>query len=142
MNKVMLVGRFVRDPETQQTTSGIKYSRFTIAVDRPFGNNQADFIPVVAWRNQAEFVDNYLRKGALVAIEGAFSSSSYQKDGQNVTRYEVTADRISSLESKAQAAGREDKVQTDAASTQEIQFKNESKPEETTTTDVPWELDL
>lgn len=48
MNKVLLIGRLVRDPETNSTTSGIKYTRFTIAVDRPFGEDQADFIPVVS----------------------------------------------------------------------------------------------
>lgn len=48
MNKVLLVGRLVRDPETQSTGSGIKYSRFTIAVDRSFGDDQTDFVPVVA----------------------------------------------------------------------------------------------
>lgn len=147
MNKVMLVGRFVRDPETQQTSSGIKYSRFTIAVDRQFGENQTDFIPVVAWRNQADFVDNYLRKGALVSVEGRFTSSTYQnQENQNVTRYEVTADRVEALESKAQAQAREgESVQTSAMATQEMKFAKEQeadKKEVEAQKDVPWDLDL
>lgn len=147
MNKVLTIGRLVRDPETQETNSGIKYTRFTVAVDRQFADNQTDFIPVVAWRNQAEFVEKYLTKGALVSIEGRFSSSSYQNsDGQNVTRYEVTADRVESLETKAQAEQRKGNTQEinvvkSAAATQVIEFEKENKPEQTEN-EVPWELDL
>lgn len=147
MNKVLTIGRLVRDPETQETNSGIKYTRFTVAVDRQFADNQTDFIPVVAWRNQAEFVEKYLTKGALVSIEGRFSSSSYQNsDGQNVTRYEVTADRVESLETKAQAEQRQGNTQEinvvkSAAATQVIEFEKENKPEQTEN-EVPWELDL
>lgn len=147
MNKVMLVGRFVRDPETQQTSSGIKYSRFTIAVDRQFGENQTDFVPVVAWRSQADFIDSYLKKGALVSVEGRFTSSTYQnQENQNVTRYEVTADRVEGLESKAQAQAREgEKVQTSTMATQEMKFAKEQeadKKEVEAQQDVPWDLDL
>lgn len=148
MNKVMLVGRFVRDPETQQTTSGIKYTRFTIAVDRQFGDNQTDFIPVVAWRNQADFVDNYLKKGALVSVEGRFTSSTYQnQENQNVTRYEVTADRVEGLESKAQTEARNgnETVQNSAMATQEMKFAKEQeadRKEVESQQDVPWDLDL
>lgn len=147
MNKVMLVGRFVRDPETQQTSSGIKYSRFTIAVDRQFGENQTDFVPVVAWRSQADFVDSYLRKGALVSVEGRFTSSTYQnQENQNVTRYEVTADRVEALETKAQAAAREgESMPTSVMATQEMKFAKEQeadKKEVEAQQDVPWDLDL
>lgn len=147
MNKVMLVGRFVRDPETQQTSSGIKYSRFTIAVDRQFGENQTDFVPVVAWRSQADFIDSYLKKGALVSVEGRFTSSTYQnQENQNVTRYEVTADRVEGLESKAQAQAREGgSVQTSTMATQEMKFAKEQeadKKEVEAQQDVPWDLDL
>ena len=148
MNKVMLVGRFVRDPETQQTASGIKYTRFTIAVDRQFGENQTDFIPVVAWRNQADFVDSYLKKGALVSVEGRFTSSTYQnQENQNVTRYEVTADRVEGLESKAQTEARNgnETVQNSAMATQEMKFAKEQeadRKEVESQQDVPWDLDL
>lgn len=143
MNKFLAVGRLVRDPETQETNSGIKYTRFTIAVDRAFGENQTDFIPVVAWRSQADFIDKYLSKGSLVSVEGRFTSSSYTNaDGQNVTRYEITADRVESLETKSQNESRVNNTQTSAAATQVIQFEKENKPEETKENEVPWELDL
>ena len=145
MNKVLLIGRLVRDPETQSTGSGIKYSRFTIAVDRQFGENQTDFVPVVAWRSQADFVENYMKKGSLVSVEGRFTSSTYQNsEQQNVTRYEVTADRVEALESKAQTEARiatgETKVPSVTA-TQVMQFEDEMK-EDTKNIDVPWDLDL
>ena len=149
MNKVIIIGRLVRNPETQSTNSGIKYSRFTIAVDRQFGENQTDFIPVVTWRNQAEFVDKYVNKGALVSVEGRFTSSSYQdSSGQNVTRYEVTADRVEALETRAQAAARNGQTQNinvvkSATATQVIEFEKENKPSpKEEKKDIPWELDL
>lgn len=146
MNKVLLVGRLVRDPETQTTASGIKYTRFTIAVSRSFGDDQTDFIPVVAWRSQADFIEKYLGKGSQVSVEGRFTSSSYKnQENQNVTRYEVTADRVESLESKAQSAGRKDEdfsSNPSATATQVIKFESSSKPAEEETKDVPWDLDL
>lgn len=146
MNKILTIGRLTRDPETHETNSGIKYTRFSIAVDRQFNDNQTDFIPIVAWKNQAEFVENYLKKGALVSIEGRFTSSSYQNsDGQNVTRYEVTADRVTGLETKSQVESRvgnkQQAVVKSATETQVIEFEKENKPEEKKN-DVPWELDL
>lgn len=101
MNKVIIIGRFTRDPEVNTTASGIKYARFTIAVDRGFGENKTtDFIPMVAWRQSADFIGNYLTKGSLVSIDGTFTSSTYEKDGKNVTKYEVQVNDIKSLESK------------------------------------------
>jgi len=144
MNKVLLVGRLVRDPETRTTGSGIKYSRFTIAVNRQFSDDQTDFIPIVAWRSQADFMDAYMKKGALMSIEGRFTSSTYKNNNdETVTRYEVTADRVQSLESKKSAAARNNSQPQSMNSTQTIKFAEESKPEETKQeNDVPWELDL
>lgn len=143
MNKVLTIGRLTRDPETQSTNSGIKYTRFTIAVDRQFSDDQTDFIPVVAWRNQAEFVEKYIRKGALISVEGRFTSSTYQNaDGNNITRYEVTADRVESLETRSQSESRQ-RTETSATATQVVQFEKENKPEvEEKSNDIPWELDL
>ncbi len=142
MNKVLLIGRMARDPETNSTNSGIKYSRFTIAVNRSFGEDQADFIPIVAWRSQAEFTEKYLKKGALVSVEGRFTSSSFQgTDGQMVYRHEVTADRVEGLESKAQAESRGASVQPQTNKPMKFEDqKEEPVPQETK--DVPWELDL
>lgn len=149
MNKVLLIGRLTRDPETNETTSGIKYSRFTIAINRAYSDNQADFVPVVVWRNQADFVEKYIKKGALVSIEGRFTSSSYSNsDNVNVTRYEITGDRIEGLESKSASQKRQDGF--DSSKTQEFRLK-ESQPDErkfeketsdVNDPDMPWNLDL
>ena len=75
MNKVILIGNLANDPEARTTQSGISQSRFTIAVNRRFANQQgvreADFIPVVAWRQNADFCNRYLSKGRRVAVEGS-----------------------------------------------------------------------
>ncbi|MCK5945682.1 MAG: single-stranded DNA-binding protein [Mycoplasmataceae bacterium] len=144
MNKVLLVGRLVRDPETKTTGSGIKYSRFTIAVNRQFSDDQADFVPIVAWRSQADFVGAYMKKGALMSIEGRFTSSTYKNNkDETVTRYEVTADRVQSLESKKASAERNSGETKSVSSTQTIKFAEETKADENTKeNDVPWELDL
>lgn len=142
MNKVILIGRLVRDPETNSTNSGIKYSRFTVAVDRQFGEDQADFIPIVAWRNQAEFVEKYMKKGSLVAVDGRFTSSSYQDaNGQTVYRNEVTADRVEGLESKAQSENRNSTTSVTKTTSKPMQFE-EQKENQEVTKEVPWELDL
>ena len=158
MNRVLLVGRLVRDPDVQTTSSNVKYARFTIAVDRPFINSQTneaqtDFIPVVTWRNQADFMEKYLDKGSLISVEGYFSTSTYQNaSNQTVWRYEVTADRISSLESRKQAEERRRNqpqsfdAQTKESQKQELQFEEEEQQktdeEQKKEESVPWELDL
>ena len=150
MNKVLLIGRLVRDPESNTTNSGITYSRFTVAIDRNFGgeNQQTDFVPVVAWRNAADFISKYLTKGSLVSVDGRFTSSTFQDaEGKNITRYEVTADRVNSLESKTQRESRTGNTQEINYSKKPEQKTNDSKitfakEENQKENDVPWDLDL
>jgi len=152
MNKVLLVGRLTRDPETNSTSSNVKYSRFTVAVSRQYGEDQADFIPVVSWRGTAEFIEKYAKKGVQVSVEGRFTSSTYQNnEGNNITRYEVTADRVELLESRAVREQMNTQEilapNKSVTATTEMTFVKESIPVETKTTeeegeDVPWELDL
>lgn len=103
LNKVFLIGRISNEPKVSTTSSGISYCRATIAVNRRQTNDAVtDFIPIVAWRNNADFMSKYLSKGSLVSIEGSFTTSRSQ-DANNVIRnfYEVTVDNIQSLESRA-----------------------------------------
>jgi single-strand DNA-binding protein len=88
------MGRFVADPELKQTSSGISVTNFRIAVDRSYvkagSERQTDFIDVVAWRNTAEFVCKYFRKGQLVALQGSLQTRSYtDKDGNKRKAVEV-----------------------------------------------------
>ncbi|MDE7226287.1 MAG: single-stranded DNA-binding protein, partial [Ruminococcus sp.] len=92
MNKVILMGRLTADPELRQTQSGIASCRFTIAVNRRFrnanGTYDADFVSCQAWRQTAEFIRNYFRKGQMIAVEGTLRTGSYQdRNHQDVTHY-------------------------------------------------------
>lgn len=110
INVVVLVGRLTRDPELRHTPSGRPVSTFTLAVDRPFTNQQgereADFINIVVWGRQAETVAQYLGKGRLVAVKGRLQVRSYETaDGQRRWVTEVVADDVRFLDrSRGQAA--------------------------------------
>lgn len=105
INKVILVGRITRDPELRKTSSGISTVSFTLACNRRFSNSQggqdADFINCVAWRQSADFMANYVRKGALLGVEGRIQTRNY-KDQSDRTVYvtEVVCDSVQILESK------------------------------------------
>lgn len=103
MNRIVLIGRLVREPELSYTQTGIAVASFTIAVNRPFlnqkGQREADFIDIVVWRNQAENCANYLSKGRLVGVDGRLQIRSYETaDGQRRRVAEVVADRVEFLD--------------------------------------------
>lgn len=103
LNKVILIGRLVRDPEQSFTTSGIARTKFTLAVERNYtgqdGKRQADFIDVVVWRALAENCNKYLRKGLMTAVSGRLEIRSYDgQDGQKRRIAEVVADEVRFLE--------------------------------------------
>ncbi len=109
LNCVVLMGRLTADPELRTTASGISVARFSIAVDRGYTRSgeerQTDFINIVAWRQQAEFVSKYFRKGSMIAVQGELRMNKYQDraTGQNRTTYEVMANSVSFTGSKAEA---------------------------------------
>ena len=103
INRVVLVGRITRDPETQQTNTGIPYVRFSLACNRPFkdqnGERQADFINCIAWRNQAEFLRNFVRKGNQLAVEGRIQTNNYtDANGNNRQAFDILVESVSNLE--------------------------------------------
>jgi single-strand DNA-binding protein len=104
LNRVVLIGRLTRDPELRYTPQGVAVTQFTLAVDRPFTNGQnqreADFIPVVTWRQLAENCANYLRKGRLCAVEGRIQTRNYESnEGRKIFVTEVVSDNVRFLES-------------------------------------------
>lgn len=104
LNRIILIGRLTRDPELRYTPSGVAVTQFTLAVDRPFTNQQgereADFINIVTWRQLAETCANYLRKGRLTAVEGRLQVRHYDSnEGRRVYVTEVIADNVRFLES-------------------------------------------
>ena len=111
INTVVLVGRLTKDPELKYTQGGIAVTRFTLAVNRPFSNQQgqreADFVNCVTWRKQAENMANFLRKGSLTGIEGRIQTSNFEgKDGNRVFMTEVVADSVQFLEPRSATADR------------------------------------
>ncbi|CAM3054900.1 single-stranded DNA-binding protein [Sporolactobacillus spathodeae] len=105
INRVILVGRLTKNPELRYTPNGVAVTSFTIAVDRPFSNQQgereADFIPVVVWRRQAENAANYLAKGSLTGVDGRIQTRNYENnEGRRVYVTEVVADSVQFLEPK------------------------------------------
>jgi len=110
LNRVILIGRLTRDPELRYTPAGVAVAQFTLAVDRPFsregGEREADFIPIVTWRQLAETCANYLRKGRLTAVEGRMQVRNYENnEGRRVYVTEVVADNVRFLESPNRDAG-------------------------------------
>lgn len=105
LNRVILIGRLTRDPELRYTPAGVAVTQFTLAVDRPFSGGEgkekeADFIPVVTWRQLAETCANYLRKGRLTAVEGRIQVRNYENnEGKRVYVTEIIADNVRFLES-------------------------------------------
>lgn len=105
LNRVVLVGRLTKDPELRYTPSGVAVANFTLAVNRPFTNQQgdreADFINVVVWRRQAENAANFLKKGNLAGVDGRVQTRSYDNSqGQRVFVTEVMAESVQFLEPK------------------------------------------
>lgn len=106
LNKVILGGRLTADPELKQTQSGIPVCSFTVAVNRRRsgeGEQQVDFINVIAWRQTAEFLSRYFRKGSSVCIVGSIQTRSWT-DQNNQKHYstEVVADEISFVDSRGE----------------------------------------
>jgi single-strand DNA-binding protein len=103
MNHVILIGRLTRDPELRYTPNGVAVANFTLAVDRPYtnqeGEREADFIPIVVWQKLAETCANHLHKGRLVAVDGRLQIRSYEtQDGQRRRVAEVVAANVQFLD--------------------------------------------
>ena len=94
LNKVILQGRLTADPELKQTQSGINVCSFTVACDRNYAaqgqDRQADFISVVAWRQQAEFVQRYFTKGQMILVEGNLRTRNYPDSRYPDVKHYVT----------------------------------------------------
>ena len=105
MNKAIIIGRLVRDPEMRTTTSGVNSTTFTVAVSRnytnPNGERDTDFLNCVAWRKQAENIAKYCTKGSQVAVEGRIQTRSYDaQDGTKRYVTEIIADNVTFLGAK------------------------------------------
>ena len=110
LNRIVIMGRLVKDPELRRTQSGVAVTSFRIAVDRDFknqdGSKQADFFDVVAWRATAEFVSKYFTKGRMAVVEGRLQSRDWtDKEGGKRIAIEIVADNVYFGDSKRDGAG-------------------------------------
>ena len=133
INHVVVVGRLTRKPELKFTSTGTKYTQFSVATQRNFKNTsgeyEADFINCLMWRNAAENFVKFTDKGSLVGIEGRIQTRSYDKDGKTVYITEVLAEGFSLLETK--------KV-VEARNNQPVFNNNEAEPIEFSEDDLPF----
>lgn len=131
INRVVLVGRLTKDPEFRTTQNDVSVATFTLAVNRNFknknGEQQADFINVVVFRQQAENVNNYLSKGNLAGVDGRIQSRSYEnKEGQRVYITEVLADSVQFLEPKSNQSNNQPQQQSGQAQSGNNPFNNDN----------------
>lgn len=110
MNKVFLIGNLTKDPEMRSTQSGVAVCNFAIAVNRRFRNQQTgqqetDFLNVIAWRQLAELCNKYLAKGRKVAVTGSIQTRTYVvKDGSKRTAWDIVADEVEFLTQNQQSS--------------------------------------
>lgn len=131
LNSVALMGRLTDTPELRTTPSGINVTTFTVAVGRSFvkqgGERQTDFIDCVAWRNTAEFICKYFKKGQMIALKGSLQTRSYtDKEGHNRKAVEILAENVYFTESRSSASPAAPAASTaerrDAAAEQPVAF--------------------
>ena len=109
LNQVALMGRLTADPELRHTPSNISVTTFTLAVNRSYvkqgAERQTDFIDIVAWRNTADFICRYFKKGQMMAVEGSIQTRSYtDKEGKNRRAFEVVANNVYFTESRSSSS--------------------------------------
>lgn len=135
-NKVILGGRLTQEPELKTTSSGVQYVNFSIAVNRGYtkGEEQqqtADFINIIAWRQRAEFVSRYFRKGSSICIVGSIQSRSWT-DNQGNKRYatDVVVDEINFVDSKGEVSSATTSFASDAYTAPSFATENAPKFED------------
>lgn len=108
INRVVLVGRITKDPELRKTQSGLSTVSFTVACNRRVSKDQeqqADFINCVAWRQTADYMANYVKKGALLGVEGRIQTRNYEdQSGKRVYVTEVVCDSVQTLVRAAESS--------------------------------------
>lgn len=100
MNNVVLIGRLTKDPELKYSQAGKAYCRFTVAINREFNREEADFINCLAFGKTAETIAEWLGKGRRIALQGRIQTGNYEnKNGDKVNTFEVVADRFEFVDS-------------------------------------------
>lgn len=134
MNKVILIGNLTKDPELRYTPNGVAVCTFTIAVNkRVNGENQADYINIVAWQKLADLCATYLKKGRKAAIEGRLQTRSFDdKEGKRRYVTEVVAENVEFM------GGRDKQEQQETSEPFADPFANAGKPINISDDDLPF----
>lgn len=133
LNKVILIGRIGSDIRFFQTPQGVSYIRTNIVINRRTTGSKeiADYIPIIAWRTTADFINSYMKKGDLVSVEGTLQSSQYTDKNQQIVRsLDVVVDSINSLETREV---RELRRQKNGQSTTQFSYGNNYQSSKTQT---------
>lgn len=150
INRVIMVGRLTKDPELRYTQNGLPVGTFTLAVNRPFANQngerEADFINVVVWRKTAENIANFLKKGSLAGVDGRLQTRSYDNnDGRRVFVTEVAAESVQFLEPKSSGSkqsrgnqGQGNQSGQNSSNFNNDPFANEGQPIDISDDDLPF----
>ena len=117
LNKVILCGRLTKDPELRQTAGGVPVLSFTLAINRRYTNKseagqaqQADFISLVAWRQTAEFISRFFRKGSALCVTGSIQTRQWRDEQTQTTKYstEVIVDEAMFVDSRNDGGASQD----------------------------------
>ena len=139
MNKTILIGRLTKEPEKQSTQSGTTICSFNLAVDRPFTNDQTDFINCKVFNKGAENLCLYCHKGSQIAVEGRIQTGSYtDKSGNKKYTVDVIADRILFLDSKTKEHNAENDIEVTQQEDPYESMGDEVKLEDS---DLPFDFD-
>jgi single-strand DNA-binding protein len=140
MNTVQLIGRWTSDPELRYAATGTAVCTATLAVNRRFKKDEADFLRVVMFKQTAEAAANYTKKGSQVAITGTIQTGSYTKDdGTKVFTTDIIADNLEFLEKKSADSGQAtQKPQQNYTRVDNDPFANSSGPIEVNSDDLPF----
>ena len=133
MNKVILIGRLVQDPELRHTNEGSPFCNFSLAVQRDFtnrdGEKETDFIDIIAWKKTGEAVAQYLKKGRLVAVTGRLQINKNEDDsGRTFINPEIIAREIKFLDANDNTFPPDPETKRKAKKESEHEFKNDREP--------------
>ena len=104
LNNAVIMGRLTKDPELRVTESGKSVTSFSVAVDNRFDKEKTDFFDIIAWRQTAEFICKYFRKGSMIAIQGHLATRMWEdKKGNKRKQVDIVADNVSFCGSKAES---------------------------------------
>ena len=143
LNNVSLVGRLTKDVDLRYTPSNVAVATFTLAVNRTFknenGEREADFINCVMWRQQAENLANWAKKGALIGVTGRIQTRSYDnQQGQRIYVTEVVAEQFQLLESKGQQGNQTQQRQQAQQQTTDFSRSANTNPLDISSDDLPF----